>query len=85
MTATYTDAERDAEAWGDLIDDLRHLDNRPRALRRVAIIAATFVALGLAAVAGYVAAPDREPAPAPVVVVCQEQDPALCAEMPGVR
>lgn len=85
MTATYTDADLDAEAWGELLADLQRVDHRPRIARRAAIIVASLVALGLAAVAGYVAAPDREPAPDPVVVVCQEQDPALCAEMPGVR
>lgn len=82
---TLTDTDRDAEMWAELVADLRQVSTRRRVPRRALAAAGVVAALGLAAFAGYVAAPDREPAPDPVVVVCQEQDAAACAEMPGVR
>lgn len=80
MTLTDTDLAM----WDELIADLREVGVRRR-LRRALVAVAAVAALVVAAAVGYVAAPDPGPVPDPVVVVCQEQDPAACAEMPGVR
>lgn len=80
MTATLT-RDNEYAGWDELLADLAA--PRPRRRRRVVVVVAAAVVAAFAA--GYVAAPDRQPAPAPVIVVCQESDPAACVEMPAVR
>lgn len=85
MTTIHDDVLAD-QMWAELVADLRRVEpSRRHVLRRVVAVLVGVAALGFAALAGYVAAPDREPAPDPVIVVCQERDPAACAEMPAVR